>query len=176
MPTIYLFLIITNTLSLKGRCIHIAVYSYNVLIFNWCKVSHYITICHCSVRKACMTLCNPMDCSIPGSSVLHCLPEFSQNHVHLILCYSLLLLPSIFPSIRVFSNESALCIRWPKYWRFSFSISLSNENSGLVSFRIDWYDLQTSPNTIVYLPIVDGYLSIINCVTSNILLLLSSSL
>ena len=60
---------------------------------------------------------------------------------HLILCHSLLLLSSTFPSIRVFSNESALHIRWPKYWSFSFSISLSNEYSGLISFRIDWFDL-----------------------------------
>ena len=60
---------------------------------------------------------------------------------HLILCCPLLLLPSVFPSIRVFSNESALCIRWPKYWSFSFSISPSNEYSGLISFRIDWLDL-----------------------------------
>ena len=60
---------------------------------------------------------------------------------HLILCYHLLLLPSIFPSIRVFSSETAYHIRWPKYWRFSFSISPSNEYSGLISFRIDWFDL-----------------------------------
>ena len=60
---------------------------------------------------------------------------------HLILCHPLLLLPSVFPSIRVFSNESALCIRWPKYWNFSFSISPSNEYSGLISFRMDWLDL-----------------------------------
>ena len=60
---------------------------------------------------------------------------------HLILCYPLLLLPSIFPSIRVFSNESVLCIRWPKYWSFNFSISPSDEYSGLISFRIDWFDL-----------------------------------
>ena len=60
---------------------------------------------------------------------------------HLILCYPLLLLPSVFPNIGVFSNELALCIRWPKYWRFSFSISLSNEYSGLISFRIGWFDL-----------------------------------
>ena len=60
---------------------------------------------------------------------------------HLILCRPLLLLPSIFPSIRVFSNESALCIRWPKYWSFSFNINPSNEYSGLISFRIDWFDL-----------------------------------
>ena len=60
---------------------------------------------------------------------------------HLILCHPLLLLPSIFPSIRVFSDESVLCIRWPKYWRFSFSISPSNEYLGLISFRMDWLDL-----------------------------------
>ena len=61
--------------------------------------------------------------------------------IHLILCCPLLLLPSIFPSIRVFSNESVLCIRWPKYWSFSFSISPSNEYSGLISFRMDWLDI-----------------------------------
>ena len=60
---------------------------------------------------------------------------------YLILCHPLLLLPSIFPSIRVFSKELVLCIMWPKYWSFSFSISLSNEHSGLVSFKIDWFDL-----------------------------------
>ena len=60
---------------------------------------------------------------------------------HLILCHPLLLLPSIFPSIRVFSNESALCIRWPKYWSFSFNISPSNEHPGLISFRMDWLDI-----------------------------------
>ena len=64
---------------------------------------------------------------------------------HLILCHPLLLLPSIFPSIRVFSNDSILCIRWPKYWSFSFSISPSNEHSGLISFRMDWFDLFCSP-------------------------------
>ena len=60
---------------------------------------------------------------------------------HIILCHPLLLLPSIFPSIRVFSNESTLCIRWPKYWSFSFNISPSNEHPGLISFRMDWLDL-----------------------------------
>ena len=67
---------------------------------------------------------------------------------HLILCYPLLLLPSVFPSIRVFSNESALCIRWPKYWSFSFSISPSNEYSGLISFRMDWFDLLAVQKTL----------------------------
>ena len=67
---------------------------------------------------------------------------------HLILCHPLLLLPSIFPSIRVFSNESVLCIRWPKYWRSSFSISPSNEYSGLISLRIDWFDLLAVQETL----------------------------
>ena len=112
-----------------------------------------------SVAKSCLTLCSPMNCGTPGSSVLHRLLEFAQIRVlesvmpskHLMLCHPLLLPPSIFPSIRVFSNESVLCIRWPKYW--SFSISLFNEYSGLISFRIDWFDLLAvqgtlkSPNT-----------------------------
>ena len=67
---------------------------------------------------------------------------------HLILCHLLLFLPSIFPSIRVFSNESVLCIRWPKYWNFSFSISPSNEYSGLISFRMDWFDLLAVQGTL----------------------------
>ena len=67
---------------------------------------------------------------------------------HLILCHTLLLLPSIFPSIRVFSNELALCIRWPKYWSFSSSVSTSNENSGLISFRIDWFDVLAVQGTL----------------------------
>ena len=95
------------------------------------------------------TRCILMDCSTPGFPVINYLPEFAEIHVdwimmlsnHLILCYPLLLLPSIFPSIRVFSSELALHIRWPKYWSFSFSISPSNEYSGLISFRTDWLDL-----------------------------------
>ena len=67
---------------------------------------------------------------------------------HLILCHPLLLLPSIFPSIRVFSNESALCIRWPKYWSFSFNISPSDEHPGLISFRMDWLDLLAVQGTL----------------------------
>ena len=90
-----------------------------------------------------------MDCSTPGFPVHHQLPELAQTQSiesvissnYLILCRSLLLLPSIFPSIRIFSNESVLHIRWPKYWSFSFSISSSNEYSGLISFRMDWLDL-----------------------------------
>ena len=90
-----------------------------------------------------------MDCSMPGFPVHHQFLELfklmSIQSVmpsnYLILCHPILLLLSVFPSIRVFSNESVLCIRWPKYWSFSFSISLSNEHSGLVSFKIDWFDL-----------------------------------
>ena len=106
-----------------------------------------------SVPQSCLTLCDPMDCSTPGFPV-HCqLPELIHQLMsiesvmpsnHLIFCCPLLFLPSIFPSIRVFSSESALCIRWPKYWSFSFSIGPSNEYSGLISFRMDcWISLQS---------------------------------
>ena len=77
--------------------------------------------------------------------------ESVMSSNHLVLCYPLLLLPSIFPSIRVFSNELALCIRWPKYWSFSFSISPSNEYSGLISFRMDWFDLLAVQGTLTSL-------------------------
>ena len=105
--------------------------------------------CFCSVAQLCLTLCHPVDCSTPGFPVRHHLPELLRLRSiesvmpsnHLILCHPLLLLPSIFPSIRVFSNEPVLCIRWPKYWSFSFSISPSNEYSWLISFRIDWLNL-----------------------------------
>ena len=97
-----------------------------------------------------------MNHSTPGLPVHHQLPEFTQTHVHrsvmpfshLILCPPLLLLPPNPPSIRVFSNESSLCIRWPKYWSFSFSISPSNEYSGLISFRMDWFDLLEVQGTL----------------------------
>ena len=97
-----------------------------------------------------------MDCSTPGLPVHHQLPEFTQTQsielvmpsIHLILCCHLLLLPSIFPSIRVFSNESALRIRWPKFWSFSFNISPSNEHPGLISFRMDWLDLLAVQGTL----------------------------
>ena len=178
-----------------------------------------ICCCCCSLTNLCLSLCNSMDCSLPGSSVFHYLPEFAQIHQsrwcyliisfsaipsppalnlsqhqfssvqvlshvqlsatpwtaacqaslsitnsqsllklmsielvmpsnHLILCHPLLLPPSIFPSIGVFSNELVLCIRWPKYWCFSFSISPSNEYSGLISFRMDWLDLLVVQGTL----------------------------
>ena len=111
--------------------------------------------CCCSVTQLYPTLCNPMDHSMPGSPVLQHIPEFAQIHVHwmndllshnLILCHPILLLPSIFPSVRVFSNESALHVRWPKDW--SFSISVSNEYLGLITFRIDWFDLLAVQGTL----------------------------
>ena len=97
-----------------------------------------------------------MDCITPGLPVRHQFPKLSQTHViesmmpsnHFILCLPLLLLPSLFPSIRVFSNESALFIRWPKSWSFSFSISPSNEYSGLISFRNDWSNHLTVQRTL----------------------------
>ena len=109
-----------------------------------------------SVPQQCLILCNPIDCSIPGFPVHHQTPELAQGHVHrvvdpsnqLILCRPILLLSAIPPSIRVFSNESTLHIKWPKYWSFSFSISPSNEHSGLISFRIDWLDLLAVQGTL----------------------------
>ena len=103
----------------------------------------------CSVTKSCLILCDPMNCSMPGFSVYHYLPEFSQTHVHwasdTIQPSHSLLLPSLlalnfFSSIRVFSSESYVCLQWSKYWNFSFSISPFKEYSGLISFRIDWFN------------------------------------
>ena len=113
-------------------------------------------LCCCSVTKSCPSLCDPMDCSMPGFPVLHYLLDllklmFIESVMpsnHLILCHPLLILPSIFPSIRVFANESALHIRWPKYWHFRFSTSPSNEYSGLIFFRIDWLDLLAVQGTL----------------------------
>ena len=109
-----------------------------------------------SVAQLCPTLCDPMDCSTPGFPVHHQISELlklmSIESVmpsnHLILYCPLLLLPSIFPSIRVFYSESIPCIRWPKYWSFSFSISPSNEYSVLISFGIDWLDLLAVQGTL----------------------------
>ena len=108
-----------------------------------------LTVQFSSVSQSCLTLCNPTDCSMPGLPVHHQLLEVIQTHVHWVRdaiqpshpLSSLLLLASIFPIITVFSNESVLHIRWPKNWSFSFSISPSNEYSGLISFRMDTLDL-----------------------------------
>ena len=110
---------------------------------------------YCLVNKLCPTLSDPMVCSMPGSSVLHYHPEIAQAHIHwvsdVIKPFHILLLPpplpSVSPSIRVFSDESVLCIRWPNYWSFSFNISPSNEYSVLI-FRIDWFDLLEVQGTL----------------------------
>ena len=129
IPTVYK--------SLKFResaCYHCSVQSLNCV---WLFVAPWTAACQASL-------------SITNSQGL--LKLMSIESVipsnHLILCCPLLLLPSIFPNIRVFSNESALCIRWPKYWSFNFSISPSNEYSGLISFRIDWFDLLAVQGTL----------------------------
>ena len=102
----------------------------------------YLCVCCCSITKLCLTLCDPMNTKAPLSTISCSLLRFMSIESvmlsnQLILCNPLLLLLSVFPSIRVFSNESALHIRWPKYWSFSFSISPFNEYSVLISFRID---------------------------------------
>ena len=113
-----------------------------------------------SFAQLCPTLCDPMDYSTPGLPVHHnsqILPklmpiESVMPSNPLILCHPLLLLPSIFPSIRVFSNESTVRIRWPKYWSFSFNISPSNEYSGLISFRMGWlylFAVQGTPKRLL---------------------------
>ena len=113
-----------------------------------------------SVAQLRPILCTPMNCSTAGLTVHHQLPEFTQTHVHWVgdaiqpshPPSSPYPLPSIFPIIWVFSNESALCIRWPKYWSFSFNISPSNEHLGLISFRMDWLDLlavQGTPKSLL---------------------------
>ena len=104
----------------------------------------------------CLTLCDPTDCSTPVSlsftisrSLLKLISiESVMPSNHLIFCCPLFFLPSVFPSIGVFSNDSVLHIRWPKYWSFSFSISPSNKYSGLISFRIDWFDLLAVQGTV----------------------------
>ena len=122
----------------------------NLLKFDSCSRSCFVLVFVLLLlfTQSCPTLCDLMDCSTPSSTfftISWSLPKLMSIDLvmpssHLVLCCPLLLLPSIFPSIRVFSNESALGIRWPKYWSFSFSISPSNEHSGLISFRMDWFD------------------------------------
>ena len=125
-------------------------------VFILIKSAEYTYICVCihpsyqfsSVAQLCPTLCNPKDCTCQASlsitnswSLLNLMSiVLVMPSNHLILCCPLLLLPSIISSIVVFYNESVLCIRWPRFWSFSFSISPSNEYSGLISFRMDWLD------------------------------------
>ena len=117
-----------------------------------------------SLVQSCPTLCDPTDCSTPGFPVCHQLLELAQTHVLQVsdAIYPLhplsspLLLPSILPSIRVFCSESVLRISWPKYWNFSFSISPSNEHSGLISLRMDWLDLLVVQGTMKWFKIGKG--------------------
>ena len=144
----------------------------NILIFTFflrkenmsnseCLIVHSLVIFllilrYASVTQSCPTLCKLMDCSTPGSlsitntqSLLKLMfIESVMPFNNLILRHPLLLLPSIFPRIKAFSNESIHRIWWPKYWSFSFSISLSNEYSGLISFRMDWFDLFAVQGTL----------------------------
>ena len=127
--------------------------------------------CSCLLTQSCLTLCNPMDCSTPGFPVFRPLPSLlkliSFKSVmpsnHLVHCRPLLLLPSIFPSIRVSSNELGLRFRWPKYWSFSFSISPSNDYSGLISFKIDWFDLAVQGTLKSLLQHYSSKASILQC-------------
>ena len=125
----------------------------NVTYF--CDLCTYCFPTCCSVAKLCPTLCDPMNCSNPGFPVLHYLLELAQTHIHWVgdvirpsHPLSPASLPALFLSIRVFTNESALCIRWPKYWSFGFSISLSSEYSGLIFLRMDWFDLLAVQGTL----------------------------
>ena len=119
---------------------------------TWPVLAFISSVQFSSVAQLCPTLWDPMDRSTPGLPVHHQLLEFIQTYGmpsnHLILCCPLLFLPSIFPNIRVFSNESPVHIRWPKYWSFSFNISPSNEHPGLISFRMEWLDLLAVQRTL----------------------------
>ena len=125
--------------------------SYDVIIIGLLLFS-----CRCSVAKPCMTLCNPLDSAHQASlsftvswSLLKLMSiESVMLYNHLILCCPLLFLPPHFYSMKVFSSESALCMRWPQYWSFSFSISPSNEHPGLISFKTDWLDLFAVQGTL----------------------------
>ena len=135
---------------------------YHVYMLSWTQFCLYLPV----ISKVQLTVdqslnfvqlfVTPWTATMPGFPVLHHLPELAQTHIHwvsnaiqhLVLCHPLLFLPSIFPNIRFFSNESALCNRWPKYWSFSFSISPPNELSGLISFKIDWFDVLKVQGTL----------------------------
>ena len=130
---------------------------FSRILFS-CHVCVFFSCC-CSVFKSCPTLCDPKDCSMPRSPVLHYLPEFAQIYVHWVLwCYLTIsssdtpfsLCLQSFPPTRSLPKELALCIRWPKYWIFTFSISPANEYSGVISFRIDWLDCHAVQQTLKF--------------------------
>ena len=154
-----LTVLLSYSTMMHKSCKNHSFLSWNLLFSLWPsmflatkEILHFS--CCCSVTQSCLTLCNPMD-----FPVLYHFPEFAQTHMHwvgdaiqpshpLSPPYLTLLLPLIFPRIRVFSKESVLHIRWPKYWRFSFNISPSNEYLGLISFSIDWSDLLAVQGTL----------------------------
>ena len=127
-------------------------YTLGDRVMSWMKEREFSSV---QFTQSSPSLCDPVD-STPGFPVHHQLPELTQTHVielvmpsnYFILCHPLLLPPSIVPSIRVFSKESVLCVRWPKYWSFSFSVSPSNEYLGLMSFSMDWLDLLAVQGTL----------------------------
>ena len=127
-----------------------------LLVIKVCTLFWVLSVQFSSVAQSCLTLCDPMNRSTPGLPVHHKLQEFTQTHAHRVgdaiqpshPLLSLLLLPPIPPRIRVFSSESILYMRWPKYWSFSFSISPSNEHPGLISFRMDWLNLLAVQGTL----------------------------
>ena len=122
---------------------------------TWPVLAFIISVQFSSVAQSCPTLCNPMDCSTPGLlSTTNSWSLLKLMFIETVMpstissCHPLLLLPSIFPTIRVFYNESTLRMRWAKYWSFSFSLSPSNEHPGLISFRMDWLDLLAVQGTL----------------------------
>ena len=144
------YCIYTKSQMFTYICIYIYTCTY---IYPYTHIYEDKYICCCLGAHSCPTLCDPMHCSMPGFPVLHYLLELAESHVYWVndaiqpscTLYPLLL-PSVFPSIRVFSTELAFHIRWLKYW--NFSISPSNEYSGLISFRIDWFDFLAVQGTL----------------------------
>ena len=145
MPKFHYCSPLLSDMAFRGACVEASLFSLGLL--SPLRSDHIR-----SVTQLCPTLCNPMNSSTPGLPVHHQIRssprltsiESVMPSSHLILCRPLLLLPPTPPSIRVFSNESTLCMRWPKYWSFSFSISPSKENPGLISFRMTgWISLHS---------------------------------
>ena len=143
---------ISHSLSNLNSFLHLFIYNNMNSHFPFYSMVHYLLFClvsqsdsfqpHGQAHQASLSITNSRSL-LKLMSIKSLMPSN-----HLILCCLLLLQPSIFPSIRVFSNESALCIRWPKYWSFSFSISPSSEHSGLISFRMDWLNLLAAQGTL----------------------------
>ena len=143
-----------------------------LILFLFNLLPTWVSVQFSSAAQLWLTLCSPMDCSTrlpcPSPTPRACSNSLSIESVmpsnHLILCHPLLVLPSVFPRIRTFSSESVLHVRWPKYWCFSFSISPSNEYSGLISFRMDWLDLLAAQRTLKsFLQLRSSEASILRC-------------